>query len=186
MNAQAPLASKVKGILLVLLLLVLVIGALKLSFPFPYRDTIKYWSDAYAVDPYLIAAVIRTESHFRPHAVSSVGAIGLMQIMPATGAWIAAQLGETQFEVTDLYTPAVNLRYGTWYLSYLIERFAGDALMALRAYNAGPSNVERWQGGDSPFPATEAYVRGVESGWKGYRAVYLFPVIGTILKLIPV
>ncbi len=186
MNPQASHANKIKGLLFVLLVVILVIGGLKLSFPFPYRSAIEYWSDAHQVDPYLVAAVIRAESRFNPDAVSSAGAIGLMQIMPTTGAWIAAQLGEEQFEVADLYMTEINLRFGTWYLSYLIERFAGDVPMALRAYNAGPSNVERWQEGDTPFPATEAYVSGVENGWKEYRTLYLLPVIGAILSLIPV
>ncbi|MFH1502435.1 MAG: transglycosylase SLT domain-containing protein [Candidatus Eisenbacteria bacterium] len=98
------------------------------------------------VDPELLLSLIRQESLFEPDAVSWVGARGLSQIMPATGTWIARRLGERSFRTNDLFDPATNVRFGTYYLSVQLEEFDGDALRALAAYNGGPDNVPRWWG----------------------------------------
>ena len=104
----------------------------------------------YSLPPNLLKAVAKTESGFRPDAVSRAGAIGIMQLMPGT----ARGLG-----VTDIYDPMDNIMGGAKYLRQLIDRF-GDLQLALAAYNAGPSNVTRY-GGIPPFRETQNYVRKV-------------------------
>ena len=105
-------------------------------------------SARYEMDPNLIRAVIRTESSYRPDAVSSAGAMGLMQLMPRT----AESLG-----VTDPFNISQNVHAGTRYLRGLLDRFDGDIELALAAYNAGASNVIR-HGGIPPFRETQNFV----------------------------
>jgi len=186
MNRQTQRGKIVRLIGAALLLCVLGLAGLKLLYPMPYSDTIDRRAKERSLDPYLVAALIRTESHFRPHAVSSAGAIGLMQIMPATGAWIAAKIGLENFTTLALYDPGTNIRLGTWYLRYLIDRF-NDMDMALTAYNAGPGNVERWQEeGEEAFPETSEYVRRVREGERVYRFLYTLPLLGALLRAVPI
>ena len=175
-----------RWLLLALLLFVLGIAGLKLLYPFRYREEIDRWASAYSIDHYLVAAVIRTESHSHTRAISSVGAIGLMQIMPATGEWIADNIGVDGFTTGDLHDPETNIRLGIWYLRYLIDRF-GRVDTALAAYNAGPGNVERWQeeGGET-FPETAEYVRKVVEGERVYRFLYTLPFLGSLLRAAPI
>jgi Transglycosylase SLT domain len=100
------------------------------------------------IDPDFVASVVKAESGFVPTATSPKGAQGLMQLMPRT----AATLG-----VTDVFDPASNLEGGTRYLRQLLDRYDGDAVKALAAYNAGPQRVAEF-GGIPPFPETYAYV----------------------------
>lgn len=92
------------------------------------------------VDPWLVAAVIRAESGFRPDVVSQRGAVGLMQVLPGTAGWIRGQTGIRG----ALTAPAANIALGTWYLSYLLARYHGDDTLALAAYNGGPHVVDDW------------------------------------------
>jgi len=185
MNRQTLPARAVRWLLLALLLFVLGIAGLKLLYPFSHEEQIDCWADAYSIDPYLVAAIIRTESHFRPHAVSSAGAIGLMQIMPATGKWVADKIGVEGFTTDELYNPGTNIRFGIWYVRYLMDRFE-RVDTALAAYNAGPGNVERWQKeGEEAFPETSAYVRRVREGERAYRFLYTLPIIGPLLRGLP-
>lgn len=109
------------------------------------------------LDPALVRAVVQAESGYNALAVSNKGAIGLMQLMPATAVELA---------VTRPFDPEENLRGGTRYLDGLLDRFGGDVTLALAAYNAGPSAVERY-GGVPPYPETVDYVRRVLQLWKG-------------------
>lgn len=165
--------------------IILAVAGFKLLYPLPYRAQITHWAQEYSLDPYLVAALIRSESHFRQSAVSRAGAIGLMQIMPKTGAWIATKIGIDEFTTSALYDPETNIHFGTWYLRYLIDRF-DDVETALTAYNAGPGNAERWRtSDDSVFPETAEYVRRVKDGKRVYRYLYTIPVIGPILRALP-
>lgn len=158
-------------ILLVTLFLVILTG-LQTFYPLRYAEIVERWSRDRSLDPHLVAAVIRAESRFRSHVVSHAGAIGLMQIMPATGKWIAEQVGKEGFKIADLYEPELNIRFGTWYLRHLIDQF-GDIDLALAAYNAGRTNVTRWQAGEGTiFPETAAYLVRVNRGWAWYRLLY--------------
>ena len=100
-----------------------------------------------------VAAVIYQESKFRADAKSSSGAIGLMQLRPETAEGIAIRTGGTRFQVSDLYNPEINVRYGSWYLRHLLDKY-GDEKDALAAYNAGQRNVDEWraEGKEDPVP----------------------------------
>jgi soluble lytic murein transglycosylase len=96
------------------------------------------------VDPYLVAAVMREESSYNPRAVSVTGALGLMQIMPSTGRFVARELGRADFEPRELLNPETNIRMGSWYLGYLAKKFDQDMVLTIAGYNAGPGAVRRW------------------------------------------
>ncbi|HEX4838581.1 MAG TPA: lytic transglycosylase domain-containing protein [Solirubrobacteraceae bacterium] len=134
------------------------------------------------LDPALIAAVIYAETKFDPRT-SSAGALGLMQILPATARFIAHLSGGVRFTTSDLATPKINVAYGSWYLRYLLDHYEGNEMEAVAAYNGGLANVDAWvarargEGGtlsvsDIPFPETRAYVRRVMRAQVAYRAVY--------------
>ena len=106
------------------------------------QDIITY-SQKNKVDPFLIAAIIKNESNFNHKAVSKVGAVGLMQIMPETGEWIAGKFDETYVEGC-LFDPETNIRYGCWYLGYLLRRYDGDKTCSTAAYHSGQGTVDGW------------------------------------------
>jgi len=106
---------------------------------------------ARGLDPALVHAVIKAESAYRPEAVSPKGAVGLMQVMPATGR---------RFGVSDLEQPESNLKAGTTYLRHLLDRF-DNVLLALAAYNAGEGAVRRFGNAIPPYPETRGYVQEV-------------------------
>lgn len=129
------------------------------------------------LDPYLVAAVVYQESRFSPRAVSPVGAVGLMQLMPSTADEVARQHGLQG--PLNLSTPELNLRLGTSYLRNLLDLYQGDQVKALAAYNGGPSNVERWSGADGclkideiGYPETKAFVSSVLAHREHYRDLY--------------
>jgi soluble lytic murein transglycosylase len=149
--------------------------------PLGYPELISLAEQRHGVDWALIAAVIQVESGFSPAAVSKKGAVGLMQIMPDTAAWVSARLGESVAQ-EDLVDPKVNIHLGTYYLRYLLDRFATEQA-ALAAYNGGPTNVSRWleegtwdgSHGDAhriPFRETRSYVRRVLLMRRLYRFMY--------------
>ena len=117
--------------------------------------------------------MIEQESKFDADAKSPTGAIGLMQLQPATAKGIAIRTGGSKFVVSDLYNPELNVRYGAWYLRHLLDKY-GDERTALAAYNAGQENVDRWRaaGEGVQFPETRAYVSRVERLKGIYRRAY--------------
>lgn len=134
------------------------------------------------LDPALIAGVIYAETKFEPRT-SSAGALGLMQLLPATADYIAHLSGGVRFSTSDLATPRINVAYGSWYLRYLLDHYEGDEMLAVAAYNGGLANVDAWvakarEEGKSlsvseiPFPETQAYVQRVMRAQAEYRAVY--------------
>ena len=145
----------------------------RLRYPLEYRQLVRKSARTYDVDPALIAAVIYRESRFKPDAVSDAGAIGLMQLLPETGKWIAATTGGERFRINDLYDPKVNVRYGSFYLGELIEKY-GSVRFALAAYHAGQTNADRWLAaeGEIGFPDTRAYVDDVLELRDVYRDTY--------------
>ena len=151
-------------------------------YPYDYRSYIETSAESRRTDPFLVAAVIKHESKFEPRARSDGGARGLMQLMPATAEWIARQLGEP-FTEEYLYDPALNIRYGVWYLAELEREFGGNDILALAAYNAGRGNVRDWmerfhwtQQFDEieaiPYPETRFYVRRVLEDREQYKRLY--------------
>ncbi|MEX2106218.1 MAG: lytic transglycosylase domain-containing protein [Solirubrobacterales bacterium] len=148
----------------------------ELTLPLRHEDVIRQQSAEKGVDAALIAAVIYSESKFSDQT-SSAGARGLMQIIPAAAKQIARESGATSFELGDLSDPEINIRYGTFLLRELLERYDGDEAAALAAYNAGPGNADKWGGSelsvdDIPFPETRAYVEEVLEKREAYRGEY--------------
>lgn len=148
----------------------------ELTLPLRHEDIIRQQSEEKGVDASLIAAVIYSESKFADQ-ISSAGARGLMQITPEAANEIERLSGGTSFRLDDLSDPEINIRYGTFLLRELLDRFDGDEAAALAAYNAGPSNAERWGGSDLtveeiPFPETRAYVEEVLEKRGAYRDEY--------------
>ena len=145
----------------------------ELTLPLRHEDVIRQQANEKGVDAALIAAVIYSESKFSD-AESSAGARGLMQITPEAAATIARNSEATSFELKDLSDPEINIRYGTFLLRELLDRYDGDEAAALAAYNAGPGNADKWGGADLsvadiPFPETRAYVEEVLEKREEYR-----------------
>jgi soluble lytic murein transglycosylase len=148
----------------------------ELTLPLRHEDVIREQSREKGVDAALIAAVIYSESKFSDRT-SSAGARGLMQITPDAANEIERSSGGTTFKLKDLGDPEINIRYGTYLLRELLDRYDGDVVAALAAYNAGPGNADQWGGGDLsvggiPFPETRAYVEEVLEKQQAYRDEY--------------
>jgi soluble lytic murein transglycosylase len=154
----------------------------EVTLPLRHEDIIRQQAREKRLDPALIAAVIFAESKFR-NRTSATGAKGLMQIQPETARYIARLSGAQTFQVSDLGTPQINIQYGTYYLRYLLRRYGGNQVLAVAAYNAGETNVDRWivRAGrrgkafrvqDIPFPETRAYVERVIQAESDYRHTY--------------
>ena len=151
--------------------------------PAELESFVSEYSQKYRVPENLIYAVIKTESKFDSSAESSVGAIGLMQIMPDTFIWLTNDRIGDRFSVGMLYDPETNIKYGVYYLSWLHDRYA-DWDTALAAYNAGPGNVDKWLENPSvtdlesgklqniPFKETREYVKKVNKALKKYESLY--------------
>jgi len=137
----------------------------EVTLPLQHEDIIRQQAAEKGVPADLIAAVIYSESRFRDQT-SHAGARGLMQITPATAQVIEKLSGGQTFKFDDLADPDINIRYGTFYLRYLIQKYGDNEVAALAAYNAGPQNVDAWGGsnlslGDIPYPETRGYVENV-------------------------
>ena len=154
----------------------------EITLPLRHEDIIRQQAVRKHLDPALIAAVIYAESKFDARD-SSTGAKGLMQIQPDTARFIARRSGGTRFQIADLAEPQVNIAYGSYYLRYLLDRYDGNATLAVAAYNGGETNVDRWIGEsgrgragfrprDIPFSETRAYVDRVMKARRDYRANY--------------
>jgi soluble lytic murein transglycosylase len=157
----------------------------RLFFPLHHQILLQEYGANYQVDPLLLAAVIRAESKYHPKARSHAGALGLMQIVPKTGAWAAERLGLESFSTDQLLEPETNIQIGAWYLRGLLDEFDGDLVLALAAYNSGRGNVRAWmeereaQGekltlDNIPFPETRVYVRKVLRNYDWYKRIYKF------------
>jgi soluble lytic murein transglycosylase len=153
------------------------------AFPLPFRDKLETRALENAVDPYLMAALIRQESEFDPRVVSRANAIGLTQIKPSTGKEISRQLGIKAFKTAMLYDADTNLQMGVHYLGRMLNSLEGKPELALAAYNAGRSRAVNWrQWGDFrepaefietiPFNETRAYVQIVLRNADLYRRLY--------------
>ena len=134
------------------------------------------------MNPHLIWAIIREESYYRADIISWAGAIGLMQIMPATGQDIASRLSMT-IEDSDLTNPEINIEFGTFYIRAMLDMFSEDTDKALAAYNGGPGNVSRWSNSvlgttkeDFPtaitFFETQEYITKVKNSYHIYKWLY--------------
>jgi len=145
----------------------------RLWYPLRYASIVRGHAANYDLNPALLAAVIEQESKFDANARSSAGAVGLMQLQPATAKGIAKYTGGSKFVLSDLDDPEINVRYGAWYLHHLMQKYRNERL-ALAAYNAGQQNVDRWraEGVGIQFSETRAYVDRVERLEGIYRRTY--------------
>lgn len=155
-----------------------------LAYPQGYWDSIVNASKKHDLDPLYIAAIIREESQFRAEALSPAGARGVMQVMPATGEWIAQTIRLQGFNRDRLFDPDAAITVGVWYVAHLMKRFNNDPLLVAAAYNAGPEAVASWltRSSDSqkpdefveqiPFSETRGYVKKVLRNYAEYRRIY--------------
>lgn len=154
----------------------------KSAYPLEYTDLVNKAAKDYNLQPALIYGVIHTESRFDPDAGSSVGALGLMQIMPETFDWLQEKRGESgKYTTEDLYTPSVNIDYGSYLLRYFLDYY-GNEKCAVAAYNAG-FEVSNWLEDPNcspdgmtldviPYPETSEYVVKVENAKQKYIELY--------------
>lgn len=135
-----------KWLLTISLFIILALAAglalVQTRFPLSYLEFVEEHAGVF--DPAFIMAVIHAESSFRYNVVSPRGAMGLMQVMEATGEEVAKRMGMNDFEVSMLFVPEYNIAIGSFYLNWLWQRFDGDLTLVLSAYNAGIGNVSRW------------------------------------------
>lgn len=179
---------------LVLLLIIFTViwhkPILRIYFVLDFKEKIIAASNQKQVDPALISAIVFVESRFNPKAQSSKGALGLMQVMPQTGKWVAEKIALPDFTDHNLLNPNLNIDIGIWYFRYLIDHFNQNEALALAAYNAGMGYVERWiqsklwdgnlvQLEKIPFPETRKYLFRIYFLKKVYR--YLYPEL-TLMK----
>lgn len=145
----------------------------RVRYPLRYEAIVRGHAENYRLDPALVAAVIYQESRFRADARSPSGAVGLMQLLPETAVGIAQRTGGSAFRVDDLLDPELNVRYGSWYLRHLLDKY-GDTRLALAAYNAGQANVDRWRrdGRGVVFAETRHYVERVQRLRDVYARAY--------------
>ena len=156
---------------------------LRVTYPFPYQELVRREAEEWGLDPLMLAALIRQESAFKTDIVSRAGAIGLMQVMPPTGAQLARAHGPSGFSEESLTTPEVNLHLGSAFFVEMSARYDGDLPLVLSAYNAGPTRANRWrlypEASDAlrfteriPFVETRGYVKNVRRNLGLYRILY--------------
>lgn len=156
---------------------------LRAMFPMPYYEEVEEYAHKNNLKITMVYSVIKTESGFRPNVVSHRGAIGLMQITEKTGQWIASQLDVKDYQAKTLTDPEINIQFGCWYISYLLDRFSGNNELALAAYNAGEGTIRKWiESGEIkwkgneikslPYPETEKYLVRVNRIYFIYKTLY--------------
>jgi soluble lytic murein transglycosylase len=154
-------------------------------FPRPFWIDLKRFSSSNALDPYLVAALIRQESEFNPNVVSHANAVGLMQLLPKVGKGVAKEQKLKHYSASQLFVPAINLQLGTRYFRSMVDKFAAFEY-ALAAYNAGSERVQEWQGEGKyrdpqefvesiPFTETREYVQAILRNANVYRQLYGAP-----------
>ncbi|MBM3345068.1 MAG: lytic transglycosylase domain-containing protein [Betaproteobacteria bacterium] len=147
----------------------------------PYREVLSGAAKSRALEEPLVLGLVRQESRFLSRARSSVGATGLMQLMPATAQWVAGKMGMKDYSWSRAHEPQVNAALGTFYLRRVLDDFDGHPVLAAAAYNAGPGRARRWRDArplegaiyaeSIPFNETRDYVKKVMSNTIFYSAV---------------
>lgn len=151
-------------------------------YPTPFYDEIVAEAKESDIDPKLVLAVARVESGFNPSAVSPVGAVGIMQLMPNTAEWLAGKLGE-DYDGDMLTDPDYNIHIGTEYLRFLMDYWNWDVVKAVASYNAGQTKVLEWLNGglwdgtlanaeQIPYQETRDYVKKVLEVYRQYNELY--------------
>lgn len=156
---------------------------LKLLYPLEHKEAIIKYGQLHKIDPPLLAALIKTESNFKPYAESKKGAKGLMQITPSTGEWIAETIGMRDFDESMLFDPETNIKLGSWYVEHLTNYYGGSFDLVFAAYNAGRGNVDKWLKNEEysrngkeldaiPFKETEKFLKKLTKNYKIYKQIY--------------
>lgn len=151
-------------------------------YPIEYSEEIVEDAEQYEIDPLLVCAIVKSESNFDPNAVSPVGAVGLMQLMPDTASWLAEQHG-IDYSEEMLYDAEYNLQLGCLYLSTLLDYWDGNIVEAVASYNGGHGNVDEWiaegvwdgteEGiANIPFAETRTYTQKVMACYDNYVNLY--------------
>ncbi len=157
-----------------------------LLYPTYYADVVSAQADIYKLSPALLLAMIRQESLFETAAESHAGASGLLQVMPATGEYIAGQAGFSDYSAEHLQLPYLGVQYGAWYINQQLHIFDNNLLVSLAGYNAGPGYALNWiETIDDtdvfvesiPFWETRTYVRAVYQNFAAYRRLYISPTV---------
>ncbi|MBQ0098258.1 MAG: lytic transglycosylase domain-containing protein [Oscillospiraceae bacterium] len=152
-------------------------------YPQKYSEFVEKYAEEYGVEESLVYAVIRTESGFHEDAESSVGAKGLMQLMPETFSWLQEKLGDEPMNEDALLNPEINIKYGTFYLSLLLSAYNDNPKTAVAAYNAGTTVVDKWLSDttysddgltlkDIPYEETKRHVARVMQAKSVYEKLY--------------
>lgn len=183
---KRKLRIRFKTVIIFLAILVVILfvfdQAVLRVYPLKYRDLVQVYSERFNVDPFLVFAIIKAESNFRPEAVSPKKARGLMQISERTGKWGAEKLHLADYSNEKLFDPEINIYIGCWYLSVLYDEF-GDSDLVIAAYNGGSGNVTQWlkdrdlsADGKTldriPFRETDQYLKRVNNYYSMYKKLY--------------
>jgi soluble lytic murein transglycosylase len=157
---------------------------LTLFYPIYYKDEIRQHAQDHGINPLLVAAIIKVESDYKPGSESHKGALGVMQIMPDTAKWIMEKAEFKNVPLTKVKNEVdENIKMGTWYLEFLSQKFDGNEIAIIAAYNAGPTNVMNWikkgkwdgtleSSKNIPFGETRHYVQRVSHYYKQYCDIY--------------
>ena len=176
---------KKSGFVLLLIIILVAVGynIIGRLYPMDCYETVLKYSKEYELDPFLVMAVIKTESNFKTDATSDKSAMGLMQITDDTAKWCCEKLGIETYEKQMLYESDFSIRLGAFYLDYLLEKYDGDLSCAICAYNAGMGNADKWLKDskyspdgktitNTPFKETTGYLNKVKFNYKVYEILY--------------
>lgn len=158
-------------------------GTMRVIYPVAYEQEVERFAHENNLDPYLVMALIKAESNFVCDACSYKDAKGLMQLTDSTAEWAAEKMGMTEFDISQLNDPSVNISLGCWYLRHLLDFYNGEVTLALCAYNAGSGNVGKWLANEEysknsetldtiPFIETKNYVQNTEKYMSEYKKLY--------------
>ncbi len=155
----------------------------QLRYPLYYGEIIQRHSQAYEIDPLFVASMIREESRYNADIASWAGALGLMQIMPATGQDLARRLRIRHFRTAMLLNPEINIQMGTWYMKHLMDKFENNHALVAGAYNGGPGRIQRWLNEmdvsdfdefieDISITETRRHIKKVIDSYRIYKELY--------------
>lgn len=156
---------------------------LKNIYPITYQEYVEKYAEQNEIDKYMVYAIIKVESNFKPEVKSQSKAIGLMQLLEETAIEMSNSIENQTVTEEELYEPETNIKLGTSYYAYLLKHYKGNNILALTAYNAGMGNVDTWiktgviqsDGSDIeniPYKETNNYVRKILRDYQIYLRLY--------------
>lgn len=157
------------------------------QYPCRYADTVTRYAELYDIDPLVLYAFIRTESNFNPNAQSDAGARGLMQITEVTFDWIKLKIAPDEaLTFDDLFDPETNIRFGSYFVAYCLQRYGGDLATAAAAYHSGVGTVDGLLTDSAcspdgktlshyPYPQMRRYVHKITTAYQRYQEIYSDP-----------